>query len=211
MVGPGLGRGPRSRRPVRRRHSPGRLLAAAPAVPAVVDADGLNALGDLDTVRRGASERRVAPTVLTPHEGEYARLVGRPPADDRMPTSAAVGRRTRARSCCSKGSPTVVAAPGRAGPGWSPPGTSRLATAGTGDVLSGVIGAFLARGVPAAEAAGLGRPLPRAGRRARPAEGLVASDLPDLVSQLAVGRRRGRGTPVSGPSSHRLTGRRRPP
>jgi NAD(P)H-hydrate repair Nnr-like enzyme with NAD(P)H-hydrate dehydratase domain len=57
-----------------------------------------------------------------------------------------------------------------------------LATAGTGDVLSGVIGAFLARGVPAWEAAALGAHCHGRAAGLGPAEGLVASDLPDLVS-----------------------------
>ena len=63
-------------------------------------------------------------------------------------------------------------------------GTSQLATAGTGDVLSGVIGAFLARGMAAPEAAAIGAHVHgRAGERG-PLEGLVAGDLPDLVAAV---------------------------
>ena len=149
------------------------------SVPAVVDADGLRALGDLDTVA-AVAKARPGPLVLTPHEGEYARLVGRPPADDRIADVRAVAARTGA-VVLLKGSPTVVAEPGgrvllvNAG-------SSRLATAGTGDVLSGAIGAFLARGLPALEAAALAAHCHgRAAWTGRP-EGLVAGDLPDLLS-----------------------------
>ncbi len=80
-----------------------------------------------------------------------------------------------------KGSTTVVAAPdGRA---WFvTSGSPRLATAGTGDALSGVIGAFLARGVPAPEAAALAAHVHGRAAQLGRAVGLVAGDLPDLVS-----------------------------
>jgi NAD(P)H-hydrate epimerase len=179
VIGPGLGplahtpeggTGPET--PV------GRLLAAT-SVPAVVDADGITALGDLGAVRAVTSPRR-APVVLTPHAGEFARLTGHPPGDDRIEAARTAATESGA-VVLLKGSPTVVAAPdGRALIVTS--GTSRLATAGTGDVLSGVIGAFLARGVPAWEAAALGAHCHGRASGLGPAEGLVASDLPDLVS-----------------------------
>jgi ADP-dependent NAD(P)H-hydrate dehydratase / NAD(P)H-hydrate epimerase len=155
-----------------------RLLARS-SVPAVVDADALRALGDLDTVA-AIAKARSGPLVLTPHEGEYARLVGRPPADDRISDVRQVAARTGA-VVLLKGSLTVVAEPGgrvllvNAG-------SSRLASAGTGDVLSGAIGAFLARGLAAPEAAALAAHCHgRAACTGRP-EGLVAGDLPDLLS-----------------------------
>jgi hydroxyethylthiazole kinase-like uncharacterized protein yjeF len=174
VVGPGLGTadavGPAS--------SVAKLLGAA-AVPAVVDADGLRALGDLDSAT-AILESRPAATVLTPHEGEYARLAGHPPEADRLADVRAVAARTGA-VVLLKGSPTIVAGPdGRALLVNS--GSARLATAGTGDVLSGVIGALLARGLPALEAAALGAHCHgRAAARGRP-EGLLALDLPDLVA-----------------------------
>jgi NAD(P)H-hydrate epimerase len=170
VVGPGLG-------PDQASEVAGLLGVAA--VPAVVDADGLGALGNLDAAAAVLRSRQ-APTVLTPHEGEYARLVGKPPGADRIGDVREVAARTGA-VVLLKGSPTIVASPeGRALVVNA--GSSRLATAGTGDVLSGVIGAFLARGLPALEAAALaahthGR---AAGRGA--AEGLMASDLPDLIA-----------------------------
>jgi NAD(P)H-hydrate repair Nnr-like enzyme with NAD(P)H-hydrate dehydratase domain len=62
-------------------------------------------------------------------------------------------------------------------------GTPALATAGTGDVLAGVIGAFLARGLPGPEAAAIGAHVHGRAAGLGRAEGLVASDLPDLISQ----------------------------
>jgi ADP-dependent NAD(P)H-hydrate dehydratase / NAD(P)H-hydrate epimerase len=181
VVGPGLGHlslGPDGRAGAD--SSTGRLLAAAPTVPAVVDADGLTALADVDSVRR-VVEARAAPTVLTPHEGEFARLVGRPPADDRIADVRDMARRSGAVFLL-KGSPTVVAHPdGRVLVVTA--GSSRLATAGTGDVLSGIIGAFLARGAPALEAAALGAHCHGRAAGLGRREGLVASDLPELVSQ----------------------------
>jgi NAD(P)H-hydrate epimerase len=157
----------------------GRLLVAAP-VPAVVDADGLRAFSSPSAaaeIVRG----RVAPTVLTPHEGEYARLVGRPPAEDRIADVRVLAQQTGA-VVLLKGSPTVVAGPdGRVL--LVSAGSARLATAGTGDVLSGAIGAFLARGLPALEAAAYAAHCHGRAARLGPAEGLVASDLPDLMSR----------------------------
>jgi len=156
----------------------GLLLVGAP-VPAVVDADGLNALGTLEALATIVS-RRTEPTVITPHDGELTRLAGHPPGPDRL----AAARQAAARSgaiVLLKGSTTVVAAPdGRAL--MSATGDSRLATAGTGDVLSGMVGAFIARGAPAFEAAALAAHVHGRAAQTGHAEGLVASDLPDLVA-----------------------------
>lgn len=169
VVGPGLGRDEATQAEIRR------LVSRSP-VPVVVDADGLFALGD-DPGPVVAGER---PVVLTPHDGEYARLAGEKPGPDRI----GAARRLAARAgavVLLKGSLTAVAAPdGQVLLAAS--GTSRLATAGTGDVLSGMIGAFVARGAGALEAAALAAHVHgRAAGRGR-AEGLVAGDLPLLVS-----------------------------
>jgi ADP-dependent NAD(P)H-hydrate dehydratase / NAD(P)H-hydrate epimerase len=175
VVGPGLGQ-PET---VGAESSVAKLLRAAP-VPAVVDADGLRALGDLDGAATVVRDRP-GDTVLTPHDGEFARLVGRPPGEDRIGDVRAVADRMGA-VVLLKGSPTIVAAPdGRVLIANS--GSPRLATAGTGDVLSGVIGAFLARGLPILEAAALGAHVHGRAASLGPAEGLVASDLPPLVSR----------------------------
>ena len=132
-------------------------------------------------------QRRTAPTVLTPHDGEYALLVGASPGADRM----VAARRLAADTGCVvllKGATTVVADPdGQVLLVTS--GDARLATAGTGDVLSGIIGALLAAGVPALRAAAAGAWLHGQAASAAPARGMIASDiaehLPAVVRDLA--------------------------
>ena len=179
VIGPGLSARARSEDGGTGADTPvGRLLAGTEA-PAVVDADGITALGAPESVA-AVTARRPGPVVLTPHEGEYAKLTGRPPGEDRMADVRDLARRTGA-VVLLKGATTVVADPaGRVLVAHS--GLPRLATAGTGDVLSGVIGAFLARGVPALEAAALAAHVHGRASRRGPAEGLVATDLPELVS-----------------------------
>jgi len=168
VIGPGLGGDPRTHAAV------GQLVAEAP-IPLVLDADGLNALhGDLAPLRVRHTALRV-PAVLTPHEGEYARLVGEPVGDDRI---AAARRLASAGECVVllKGPGTVVAAPdGRVA--IDSVGGPWLATAGTGDVLSGVIAGLLARGLAPFEAAAAGAWLH--GRAADLAghTGLIAGDI----------------------------------
>jgi hydroxyethylthiazole kinase-like uncharacterized protein yjeF len=156
----------------------GSLLAGA-AVPAVVDADGLNALGTLEALKE-LTVRRQAPTVITPHEGELTRLAGKVPGPDRL----GAAREAAARSgsiVLLKGPTTVVAHPdGRAL--LANAADARLATAGTGDVLAGMIGAFIARGVAPFEAAALAAHVHGRAARTGRAEGFVAGDLPDLVA-----------------------------
>jgi NAD(P)H-hydrate epimerase len=141
VVGPGLGRDGATVEAVRS------LVAAAP-VPVVVDGDGLHALGDQPAdVLAG----REAPTVLTPHDGEFARLDGSAPTPDRFAAARRLARSAGA-VVLLKGATTVVAEPGGRVRVVTE-GDARLATAGSGDVLSGVLGAFLAMGLPAADAA----------------------------------------------------------
>jgi len=163
-VGPGLGTADATRAAVRE------LVAKAP-VPLVLDADGLNAFADhADDLRD-----RPASTVLTPHDGEYARLAGEPVGPDRVDAA----RRLASRSGCVallKGPATVVAEPtGRAV--VNPTGGSELATAGSGDVLTGIIGGFLARGLPAFDAAAVGAYVHGRAGDVAGHTGLVAGDL----------------------------------
>ena len=145
VLGPGLGASPATAAGVRR-------LMIESAVPIVLDADGLGVIGAADDAGRLFALRR-APVVITPHDGEYARLVGAQPGRDRIDAAADLAERTRA-VVLLKGPTTVVASPeGDVLLGAS--GLSSLATAGTGDVLSGVIGAFIARGVDPFRAAAL--------------------------------------------------------
>ena len=90
-----------------------------------------------------------------------------------------------------KGPTTVVAEPG-GDVLLAAAGLPALATAGTGDVLSGVIGAFLARGMPAAQAAAVGAHVHGRAAARGPLEGLVAGDLPELVSAELSEAARGR-------------------
>jgi NAD(P)H-hydrate epimerase len=173
VVGPGLGRAEGTAAEV------ARLVADSPA-PVVVDADGLYALGRLEGGRLAGSRSRV---VLTPHDGEYARLVGESPGPDRI---AAARRLASAAGAVSllKGPTTAVAEPGEPGGRvlLGRTGTPQLATAGTGDVLSGIIGAMVARGVLPFEAAALAAHVHGQAARRGYAEGLVAGDLPELVA-----------------------------
>lgn len=141
VIGNGLGIAEITREQIRQ------VVAAATGrgVPTVVDADGLTALGT--EVSRFVSET----TVLTPHDGEFARLAGRAPGEDRIADARALAAESGA-IVLLKGRSTVVAAPG----GEvlvSIAGDQRLATAGTGDVLAGIIGALLACGVDPLRAA----------------------------------------------------------
>jgi NAD(P)H-hydrate epimerase len=180
VTGPGLGVSPSIARSVAR-------LLGRVGLPAVVDADGITALGSVAGVRQALAGRAGA-TVITPHEGEYARLTGGPPGEDRLGAVRSLAEASGA-VVLLKGSTTLVGAPdGRA---WFvTAGSPRLATAGTGDALSGVIGAFLARGVAAPQAAALAAHVHgRAAELGRPV-GLVAGDLPDLVADWLSGAAR---------------------
>jgi ADP-dependent NAD(P)H-hydrate dehydratase / NAD(P)H-hydrate epimerase len=116
-------------------------------LPVIVDADALTILAAHPDLLAG----RTAPTVLTPHAGEFARLSSAPPGDDRVTATRKLADRLGA-TVLLKGNVTIVAEPG--GPVYlSPAGQSWAATAGSGDVLSGIIGALLAAGLPAGEAA----------------------------------------------------------
>jgi NAD(P)H-hydrate epimerase len=119
-------------------------------IPLVGDADFLNAFAG----RASALARRPAATILTPHPGEAGRLLdetSREVQADRRRAAAALSRRARA-VVVLKGAGSLVATPdGRIA--VNPTGTPLLATAGSGDVLTGAIGALLAAGLPAREAA----------------------------------------------------------
>lgn len=115
-------------------------------IPVVVDADGLRLLARPELAAR--LRRRAAPTVLTPHDGELAALAGSEPGPDRIVAARAAAADTGA-AVLLKGGPTVVAHPGgRVLIAAS--GDARLATAGSGDVLTGMIAARLAAFAPVA-------------------------------------------------------------
>jgi NAD(P)H-hydrate epimerase len=141
VLGPGLGQGVGTREFVRE------FVARCP-VPLLVDADGLNALGAAGKTAAGTGLlRRSLPTVVTPHPGEMARLVGSPTAEiqcRRLESARSLAVETGAHVVL-KGQRTIVADPtGRAA--VNPTGNPGMATGGTGDVLAGIVGALLARG-----------------------------------------------------------------
>jgi hydroxyethylthiazole kinase-like uncharacterized protein yjeF len=120
-------------------------------LPVIVDADALTILA----AHPDLVAKRDAPTVLTPHAGEFARLAGHPPGDDRVAATRRLADAFGA-TVLLKGNVTVIAESGSAGHVYlNPAGQSWAATAGSGDVLSGVIGALLAAGLPTGEAAAM--------------------------------------------------------
>lgn len=161
-IGPGLGRDAGTLDDARR------VIASAP-IPVVVDGDALHAV-DVDIV-----SRRAAPTVLTPHDGEFTALTGSSPDVDRIASARDAARRFQA-IVLLKGPTTVVADPaGRVA--LVAHGDERLATAGSGDVLTGAITGAMAAGLDPFDAAALSAWVcAEAGRRC-PRHGTTAGDL----------------------------------
>ncbi len=168
VIGPGLGRDA----------SADDLLDATLAAgqPLVIDADALVLLGADPSRLRDAP-----PTILTPHEGEFARLFG----------SLSGSRLDRARDAASlsgavvllKGADSIVASPdGRTA--IAPPGSSWLATAGTGDVLAGIVGAMLARDLDPFDAA-CAAVWSTARQRERPVRGLLPTISPGICPRFS--------------------------
>jgi NAD(P)H-hydrate epimerase len=182
VLGPGIGRSEETAALVRD-------LARTVDLPLLLDADGLNAhAGQLD-----ALAVRTAPTVLTPHAGELGRLLGRDSQEIEQHRLASVreAAATAQAVVVLKGDDTLVAEPsGRVA--VSPGGAPALASAGTGDVLSGVTGAFLAKRMDPFEAACAAVLLHmRAGQvaaRQIGTEGVIASD---VVQALPAARQGG--------------------
>jgi hydroxyethylthiazole kinase-like uncharacterized protein yjeF len=175
VIGPGAGVGQRTRDLV---------LAALSAKPALVlDADALTSFADApDHLFEAIKKEDFPQLVLTPHEGEFVRVFN--DMGNNNPLHSKLERARLAAERCGavvllKGPDTVVAAPDRRAamaanaPPW-------LATAGSGDVLAGIIGGLLAQGVPAFEAACIGVWMHgEAGSEAGP--GLIAEDLPEVL------------------------------
>ena len=168
VVGPGLGRSDDTTEQARR-------FAIESPLPTVIDGDGLFALAWNAQGAAALLRQRVAATVLTPHDGEYALLAGAPPDHDRL----VAARRLAADTGCIvllKGPASVIADPqGRTLVVTT--GDPRLATAGTGDVLAGIIGTLLAARVPAFEATAAAAWVHGQAARLSPSAGMVASDL----------------------------------
>lgn len=142
IIGPGIGRHRETFELVRR-------LVAKLDKPAIIDADGLNALaGHLDIIRNCE-----APLVLTPHPGEFKRLTGKSVPDTYMETAEMAMDTAKDLGVVLdlKGSPSTVAGPD--GECYlNQTGNEGMATGGSGDVLSGIIGSFLGQGMGALDA-----------------------------------------------------------
>jgi hydroxyethylthiazole kinase-like uncharacterized protein yjeF len=183
-VGPGVGREESAQATARR-------IVAEANVPLLADADALNAIAVEPAALRVRHAAGLPVAVLTPHAGEYERLAGKPVGPDRVGAARDLARQLNA-IVLLKGSSTVIARPdGDAVINLT--GTPMLATAGTGDVLSGIIGALLAQGIDPFAAAATGAYVHgRAARAAPTSPHIVASDLilalPRTLEELRTGR-----------------------
>ena len=181
VVGCGLGTSDASARALRH--------ALALEVPLVLDADALNLLASHPALRETLIARR-SPAVLTPHPAEAARLLATPPAQvnaDRISAAQELSRQLKA-TLVLKGAGTVIAHGAAAPQGptyWiNPTGGPALATAGTGDVLSGMIGALIAQGFELRDAVLAAVWLHGCAAQIHHADaGLLASEVPQLAAQ----------------------------
>jgi hydroxyethylthiazole kinase-like uncharacterized protein yjeF len=175
VLGPGGGVGPAMREQV--------AAALASAAAVVLDADALTSFGDdLAALVAMIAKRAGRDTVLTPHDGEFTRLFKVIHEDHNVHAKLEKTRlaaRSSGATLLLKGADTVVAAPnGRASIADNAPRT--LATAGSGDVLAGMIAALLAQGMPAFEAASAANWLHGEAANAF-GPGLIAEDLPEAL------------------------------
>ena len=177
-IGPGLGRSESRRALVRE-------LLLRSDLPMVVDADALYELAPFE---------RTSPTVLTPHAGELARLLGVESSWVDAHRLAVAGQAAELFGAVVllKGADTIVAAPG-IGPVVCDLGPPSLATAGTGDILTGVLASFLAKGLEPMQAATSAAVAAWAGRTTRPAAGGSRRERP---AGHASGRPRSLNTPL---------------
>ena len=176
VLGPGFGMGEKVRAFALRIIEAGRAC--------VLDADGITAFSDFQDTLFSACRARPTAMVLTPHEGEFARLfpdIHAAPELSKIDRARSAAERSNA-VVLYKGADTVIAAPDGGAlinvnaPPW-------LATAGSGDCLAGIVGALLVQKMPPFEAAAAAAYLhAEAGRRA--GEGLTADDLPDAIPPL---------------------------
>ena len=178
VVGPGLGKTETVRKAVIN-------LLSAIHIPTVVDADALYAIGQQNLNPSGFGEH----VVLTPHDAEYKYLTGHKPATNRVLDVCETAAKLKT-VILLKGPTTIVSHPdGRCL--LVNNGDQRLATAGTGDVLSGVIAGLLARGVSPFEAAACGAWIHAEAANNCLAEGMIASDiirvLPEVLNAANVG------------------------
>ncbi|MGA9282388.1 MAG: NAD(P)H-hydrate dehydratase, partial [Pseudolabrys sp.] len=177
VLGPGGGVGSAMREQV--------LATLASAASVVLDADALTSFAEHRDLLAATIRERPGPVVLTPHQGEFSRIFN-DMFEDHNPNSKLDKTRLAAEFCGAivvyKGADTVVAAPdGRATIAEN--GPPSLATAGSGDVLSGVICGLMAQGMPAFEAACAGVWL-HGDAASEFGPGLIAEDLPEMLPRV---------------------------
>lgn len=172
VIGPGLGREEAT-------IASARVLIGDATLPVVIDGDGIFAAAWSAEGAGPLLRPRGRPTVITPHDGEFSLLAGHTPGTDRVAAARSLAADLDV-VVLLKGPSTVVAAPGGAVLVVDH-GDERLATAGSGDVLAGMIGALLASGV-APERAAAGAAWLHADAALRgPRRGLLAGDIVDLI------------------------------
>lgn len=169
VIGPGLGRDPQITSSLIE-------LITRTSLPLVLDAD---ALWHLRGVAEAVLKHRHGPVILTPHDREFSYLAGDVPQTDRIASAQDLANRLNA-VVLLKGATTVIASPTSAAHVVSE-GDVRLATAGTGDVLAGIVGALLTQGIEPQRAASASAFLHARAAKLGPVDGLVASDLPALL------------------------------
>jgi ADP-dependent NAD(P)H-hydrate dehydratase / NAD(P)H-hydrate epimerase len=172
VIGPGAGRGEATVTGIR-------CLIAEAIVPVVIDGDGLYAAAWSADGAGPLLQTRARPTVVTPHDGEYSILRGHPPGVDRVAAARGLASDFRC-TVLLKGPTTVVAGPD-ALTYVIDHGDERLATAGSGDVLAGMIGALLAGGLAPERAAAAAAWLHADAARRGPSRGLLAGDIVELL------------------------------
>jgi ADP-dependent NAD(P)H-hydrate dehydratase / NAD(P)H-hydrate epimerase len=179
VIGPGLGREERVAESVRQ-------CVAEAGLPIVIDGDAIAAVASHASGAEGLVRQRDCPTVFTPHDSEFAVLTGASPGADRVAAVRSAADLLGA-VVLLKGSTTVVTAASSPDVWLISNGDERLATAGTGDVLAGLIAAALAAGVEPARAAAASAWLHASAANLGPRAGLLAGDIVELLPAAIAG------------------------